>query len=101
WGQFERASQEQRDKLSIHHPWQGENFFLERMFKVEAFNKLYLARLAEFSKTIFRPERLAQQVDEVAAAIRQAVQEESEEKLARFEKLVAGEVTQQRGGFGP
>ena len=33
WGQFDRASQEQRDKLSIHHPWQGENSFLERMFK--------------------------------------------------------------------
>ncbi|MGO8927426.1 MAG: CotH kinase family protein [Limisphaerales bacterium] len=100
WGQFDRATQEQRDKLSIHHPWQGENFFLERMFKVQAFKKLYLARLDEFSKTIFRPERIAQQVDEIAAAIRPAVQEESEEKLARFDKLVAGEILR-RGGFGP
>ena len=91
WGQFNRASQEQRDKLSIHHPWQGENFFLERMFKVEAFKKLYLARLDEFGKTIFRPERIAQQVDQIAAVIRPAVQEESEAKLARFDKLVAGE----------
>ncbi len=100
WGQFDRASQEQRDKLSIHHPWQGENFFLERMFKVEAFKKLYLARLDEFGKTIFRPDRIAQQVDQIAAAIRPAVQEESDSKLARFDKLVAGESVQ-RSGFGP
>ncbi|MBI4326347.1 MAG: CotH kinase family protein, partial [Chloroflexi bacterium] len=100
WGQFNRASQEQRDKLSIHRPWQGANLFLERMFKVEAFKKLYLARLDEFSKTIFRPERLALQVDEIAAAIRPAVQEESESKLARFDKVVAGE-NLQGGGFGP
>ncbi len=56
WGHFDRVSQQQRDQLSIHHPWQGENIFLERMFKVEAFKKLYLARLDEFCKTIFRPE---------------------------------------------
>ena len=92
--------QEQRDKLSIHHPWQGDKLFLERMFKLEAFKKLYLARMDEFSKTIFRPERLTQQVDEVAAAIRPAVQEESESKLARFDKVVAGE-NLRGGGFGP
>lgn len=100
WGQFDRASQEQRDKLSIHRPWQGENFFLERMFKVEAFKRLYIERLTEFSRTLFRPERFAQQVDEVAAVIRCAVQEESAEKLALFDKAVAGEILQ-RGGFGP
>lgn len=100
WGQFNRASQDQRDKLSLHRPWQGENFFLERMFQVEAFKKLYLARLDEFSKTIFRPERLAQQVDEIAVAIRPAVQEESESKLARFDKVVAGERLSSPGPFG-
>jgi spore coat protein H len=100
WGQFERASQEQRDKLSIHRPWQGDNPFLERMFKLEAFKKLYLARMAEFSNTIFRPERLARQVDEVAAAIRPAIKEESESKLARFDRIVAGE-SLRVGGFGP
>ncbi len=100
WGQFNRASQEQRDRLSIHRPWQGENSFLERMFKVEAFKKPYLARLDEFSKTIFRPERLAQQVDEIAAAIRPAVREESESKLARFDKAVAGELLSSPGPFG-
>ncbi len=100
WGQFNRASQEQRDKLSIHRPWQGENFFLERMFKVEAFKKLYLARLEEFGKTIFRPERLARQVDEIAAVIRPAVRDESEAKLDRLEKAVAGELLSAPGPFG-
>ena len=33
------------------------------MFKVEAFKKLYLAKLEEFSKTIFVPERFHEQVD--------------------------------------
>jgi hypothetical protein len=100
WGQFNRASQEQRDRLSIHGPWQGENFFLERMFKVEAFKKLYLASLDEFSKTIFKPERIAQQVDQIAAVIRPAVQEESESELARFDKVVAGEFLAAPGPFG-
>ncbi len=100
WGQFNRASQEQRDQLSIQHPWQGKNFFLERMFKVEAFKKLYLARLDEFSQTIFNPERLAGQVDEIAAVIRPAMKEESESKLARFDKLVAGEIVSTPGPFG-
>lgn len=100
WGQFDRASQEQRDQLSIRRPWQGENLFLERMFKLEAFTKLYQARMNEFAKTIFRPERLAQQVDEIAAAIRPAVGEESETQRARFDKVVAGENLPARG-FGP
>lgn len=100
WGQFNRASQEQRDKLSIHRPWQGENFFLERMFKVQTFKQLYLARLDEFSKTIFKPERIAQQVDQIAAAIRPAVQEESESRLERFDKVVAGELLATPGPFG-
>ena len=100
WGQFDRASQEQRDKLSILHPWQGENLFLERMFKLEAFKKLYWARMDEFSRTIFNSERLARQVDEIAAVIRPAVQAESESKLARFDKAVAGESLPSRG-FGP
>lgn len=100
WGQFDRASQEQRDELSIHHPWQGRNRFLERMFTVPAFTNLYLARLREFSQSLFCPERLARQVDEVARVIRPAVQEESTDKLAAFDRVVAGELLPRRG-FGP
>ncbi len=100
WGQFDRASQQQRDQLSLRHPWQGENPFLERMFKLAASKTPYLARLEEFSRTIFSPERFAGQVDQLAAIIRPAVREESGTKLARFEKVVAGENLPTRG-FGP
>jgi hypothetical protein len=44
------------------HPWQGERRFLDRVFKLEAFKKAYLAKLDEFSRTIFPPERLVKQV---------------------------------------
>ena len=103
FGQFGMmGGQEQRENLSIHRPWRGENRFLERVFKVETFKKLYTARLDEFSKTILRPDRFHQQVDEVAAAIRSAVKDESDEKLARFDKVVAGEPVTPPGfgGFG-
>src|SRR5256885_2365476 len=37
FGQFGMmGGQEQRENLSIHRPWRGENQFLERVFKVES-----------------------------------------------------------------
>ena len=100
FGQFAmNGTQEQREKLSILHPWQGTNRFLERVYQVEAFRKPYRARLAEFNKTIFEPARLTKQVDEIAVAIRAAVVEESADKAARFDKVVKGESVT-AGGFG-
>jgi spore coat protein H len=100
FGQFPMAgTQEQRENLSIQTPWRGANRFLERMFKNENFKKLYLATMTEFSRSLFVPERFIKQVDEIAAAIRPAVKEESEEKLSRFDKAVAGEPVE-RFGFG-
>src|SRR5258708_8109350 len=62
FGQFGmRGTQEQRENLSIKHPWQGENRLLERVFNVAAFKQLYFARLAEVSGTMFRPYRLHRQ----------------------------------------
>jgi spore coat protein CotH len=101
FGQFPMGgSQEQREQLSIERPWRGGNRFLERLFKLDAFQRRYRAGLEDFSQTIFRPERLSAQVDAIAAAIRPAVQEESEEKLSRFDKAVAGEPVP-TVGFGP
>ena len=102
FGQFTMVgTQEQREQLSIKKPWPGENRFLDRVFKVEAFQKLYRARLEEFSKTLFKPERFAKQVDELAASLRDAVKEESAEKLTQFDKVVAGEiVANNRSGGG-
>jgi spore coat protein CotH len=104
FGQFGlMGSQEQREQLSINKPWRGDNRFLERVFKVDAFKKLYLSKLDEFNKTIFRPERFAQQVDEIAGAIRPAVRDESAEQLVRFDKVTAGDPVEPAGfgrGFG-
>jgi spore coat protein H len=103
FGQFPMGgSQQEREQLSIQKPWKGTNRFLERVFKNETFKKLYLATLAEFSKTIFVPDRFGKQVDEVAGAIRPAVREESDLKLTRFDKVVAGESVGRLGfGGGP
>ena len=84
------GSQPQRENLSIQQPWQGQNRFLERMFAVRAFKDLYLKHLSETARTLFTPKRLALQVDEIAAAIRPAVKEESAEKLAALEAAVTG-----------
>ncbi|HEX5176874.1 MAG TPA: CotH kinase family protein [Chthoniobacteraceae bacterium] len=88
---FLMGNQTERDNLNIHKPWRGENRFLDRVFKVEAFKTRYLAQMAEFTKTIFQPARFHRQVDELAAVLRPAVADESNEKLARFDKVVAGE----------
>lgn len=101
---FLMGSQEQRNELSLEKPWRGENRFLERVFKLDAFKKPYLARLKQINETIGRPERIITQVDTVAAAIRPAIEAESEEKLDRFNKLVAGESAEPPsfgGGPGP
>ena len=92
FGQFFRGSQPDREQLSIHHPWTESSRFLDRLFKVEAFKKLYLARLTEFSTTLFKPERFHRQVDELAAALRPAIQQESADRLRRFESAVTGQV---------
>ena len=103
FGQFGlMGTQEQREKLSIHKPWRGENRFLERVYKVDSFKSRYLRKLGELQKTVLQPERFQKQVDQIAAAIRPAVREESETKLARFEKVVVGETVEPAGfgGFG-
>jgi hypothetical protein len=92
FGQFFRGTQTAREQLSIHHPWSESSRFLERLFKVEAFKKLYLARLTEFSTTLFKPDRFHRQVDDVAAIIRPAIAQESSQRLVRFDRAVAGEV---------
>jgi hypothetical protein len=77
-----RGSQSERETLSIHKPWQGENHFLQRVFNLEEFKRTYLARPEEFNRNLFAAERIHQQVDELAKAIRPAVEEESSGKLA-------------------
>jgi len=95
FGQFPMfGTNEQRLKLDIDHPWSGSNKFLERLFALPAFQQAYRARLSEFREKLFTSQRLAAQVDETAAALRPAVQEESAAKLARFDKIASGTTLQ-------
>jgi len=100
FGQFPMAgSADELEHLRLSQPWGGRVLFLERVFKVEKFRRLYLARLKEFSQTIFEPGRIQHKVDELAPILRPAVQEESAPLLARFDRVVSGEADLQ-GGFG-
>lgn len=102
FGQFPRGSEEERENLSILKPWTGENRFMERVYKTESFKTAYLAKMKELNNSIFQAERIGRQVDELGAVIRDAIREESPERLAEFEKAMAGEkVTIAMGpGFG-
>lgn len=92
FGQFPRGSQEQRETLSIMKPWNGNNRFLDRVFKVEAFKTKYLARLKELNESTLKTDRIVSQVDALAAVLRAPVAEESEARLDAFRKATAGEV---------
>lgn len=87
-----KGTQEQREQLSVEHPWTGANRLLERIFAVGDFHTRYRGELARINTTLGLPERLRAQVEEVAAAIRPAVTEEGPEKARRFEQSVAGEM---------
>ncbi len=91
FGQFPRGTVEQRENLSIQKPWTGQNRFLERVYKTESFKTAYLARMTEFNNTLFQPERIHRQVDELAGVLRAPIQEESQERLSEFDKAVAGQ----------
>jgi hypothetical protein len=95
-----RASNEETENFSIYHPWSGENRFLDRVFAVPAFREIYLAKMREFSKTIFQPERIFRQVDELAPVIRPAIAEESANAARNFDRVVADPVARTGFGFG-
>jgi len=101
FGQFPRGTQEQRENLAIGRPWSGENRFLARVFGAKPFKDLYLAKMRELNETIFQPDRIARQVDELADAVRDAVTEESTERLTDLDNTLAGkDVTSSMGpGF--
>ena len=90
FGQFFSRTQRERERLSIDHPWSGNNRFLDRLYKLPAFKTVYLRYIEEFGRTLFALDRIAPQVDAIAVLIRPAVQAESAERLNRLEQTVAG-----------
>jgi hypothetical protein len=103
FGQFGMVgTQEQRENLSIRKPWDGSILLLDRVFKVEAFKRRYLDTMTEFQRTIFQPERIHSQVDQLHSILRPAIQEESESLVTRFDRVASGQPPEPSAspGFG-
>jgi hypothetical protein len=100
FGQFPRGSQEQRENLSIHKPWTQENRFLEKLFRVDSFKGTYLARMREFSETLFKPAHISRQVNELANVIRDPIKEESPARLTDLNNSVEGKKVTSSTGPG-
>jgi hypothetical protein len=90
FGQFAWSSDRQQQELDIMQPG-AQSRFLARVFQVDAFRQKYRLALLELTRTLTMPERLAAQVDDLAAAIGSVVAEEPLEGRADlFRKAVAG-----------
>jgi hypothetical protein len=76
---------------TIYYPWMGQNAFLGRMYAYEPFRTAYLGKMQEFTKTIFRAERFAEQTALIGPAIRPAVQEEGAQWVAFMDQVTAGQ----------
>lgn len=89
WGRFEMfGSRAELERASIWQPWVGENRFLERVLKVEAFRRIYRAHLEDFLARLFVPDRLLRRVDEMAVVVREPTAAESAFRLNKFEQEV-------------
>jgi hypothetical protein len=60
------------------------------VYAVDAFRTAYLAKIAEFSQTLFLPERFAAQMAEIVPAIRPAISEEGTQWLPSFDQMANG-----------
>lgn len=92
FGQYPRGSQEQREQLSIHKPWNGDNRFFERLFKVDAFKTRYLLALKEINESLVQAKAIDRLVEELAAILRVPVGEESPDRLAELNKAAEGKM---------
>src|SRR5690606_3148712 len=89
FGQYPRGSQEQREQLSIHKPWNEGNAFFERMFKVEAFKTRSQAALKEINDTIATPNQTIQKVEDLASIQRSPIGEKSADNHAELNLAAA------------
>jgi spore coat protein H len=88
FGRMPRGTLAERDSLSLEKPWMMGNVFIERLFKEPQFNALYLKYMKEFNETLFTPERIISQIEELTPILRPAVELESKEKLQKFDAFV-------------
>jgi spore coat protein H len=74
----------------VQDPFAGGQRILSRLSRVDAFRSKYLARMTEFSERLFIPERFAQQIGEIAPAIRSSVALEGSQWLSGFDLIAGG-----------
>lgn len=87
WGAFPLAgTREERERASVRHPWVSDHRLLERLFRVPAFEDLYLRTYAELHGRLFDVARLGGRVRELGGIIRPVVLEESDYRIERFDQ---------------
>lgn len=107
WGAFGiQGSPEERLNLSIRKPFSGDNRLIERLLKVEEFQKLYRGHLAALVDGVFNPKQLVPRLGALAAFVRPLVAEESPAKAAAMDHAVgvtggAAATATPAGGPGP
>ena len=90
FGSFQWTALAPYETSNIHVPWVRGVRFLERMNAVPAYRTAYLARMREFSTTLFAPARFTAQVAELAPVVRAGLQTEPA-RIAGFERGVSGQ----------
>lgn len=105
WGDFTIVgSPEDLAHASIWHPWKNQHRLLERMMAVPDFQARYRKALEDMLATVFVPEHLHRRIDELAAALRPEVAEESTRRAVRFEEAVTetklGAASRNGSGWG-
>lgn len=102
WGEFPLTGiLKQRTHASIHKPWIGENFFVEKLFELSAFKEPYLQEIKNQLDNHFLPEKLSADIDHLAGIIRPYVQKEPAPRPAKFEIAVNSEFVPQRDSGNP
>ncbi len=86
WGEFPFVGDaDQRERASLFHPWVGRKRFLERMLATPGFRDRYRQELTRILDSLFIPDRLDRRIDELAAVVRPAIAEFSNQRLAHLE----------------
>jgi spore coat protein H len=91
FGAFNTAgSPEQRVNLSLQRPYVGRNPLLERLLRVDEFERLYRKELLRLTETVFKPEKLFKRIDELAALLRPEIAREGPSALVAFDLSLQG-----------
>ncbi|MDB6053238.1 MAG: Inner spore coat protein [Verrucomicrobiales bacterium] len=90
WGEFGYVGKAaKREHANIWHPAVYPNHFLERVMRVDTFQKAYRAKLEWALANYFSVERLYPRIDSLAAKLRPAIGAESQFRLGRFDSAIS------------